>query len=301
MQYTKSNAHHAIQCTTQHTPPTHIPHTPPAPGLLPQSKIELSVFGISNDMINVVSMSCYALAAAVAVKVANHLGAGNERGAARTMRVALGVSLVLGAVAAGLLIVLRRWYVPWYTEDGHIRRRTGGAMVPASLSLLGMWCVGVCHGVLGCVMECWGMTWSVGVCHGHGGIPWYACVGERITCTHHLYRPPSIPYTTHKNHYKTPQPCHITPMSSPPPPTGNSVYLTLSGVLRGAGHQHTAAGAYLLAAYVIGIPLEVWFAFALTMGVNGIWWAQVGGCLLCVCVREMHCEVKARCCSLVCG
>lgn len=129
--------------------------------MLPNSDIALSVFGISNDMINVISMSCYALAAAVAARVANHLGAGSDIRASLTTRVALVLSAGLGGIAAVGLIVLRGWYVPWYTEDVHVRRHTAHAMVPGSLSLLGK---GFCVLLLVCCYL--GVATWVGVCAG---------------------------------------------------------------------------------------------------------------------------------------
>lgn len=94
-------------------------------------------------------------------------------------------------------------------------------------------------------------------------------------------------------HTRGTQSLHFQPTHST---KGNSTYLALSGVLRGAGRQRLAVFSYLLAAYVVGVPLEAWAAFALGLGVAGIWWAQVCVCGCC-CLYPNIC-IMVKICSM---
>lgn len=54
-----------------------------------------------------------------------------------------------------------------------------------------------------------------------------------------------------------------------------------SGVVRGAGRQNWAAATNLLVYWVLGVPLAVWLAFRLRLGVFGLW----GGLVIICCLQ----------------
>lgn len=131
--------HHPLLSPTPSSPLLVVtPLIPPHhAGWLPDSDIALAVFGICMDITSLLAMVCYGVGAAVAVRVANHLGAGCHTGAALAGRAALGLGVGLGGVAAAVLVLLRRCYLPWLTEDAAVQQQAAVAMVPAALSLLG--------------------------------------------------------------------------------------------------------------------------------------------------------------------
>ena len=59
------------------------------------------------------------------------------------------------------------------------------------------------------------------------------------------------------------------------------VAMRQSGVVRGAGRQNWAAATNLLVYWVLGVPLAVWLAFRLRLGVFGLW----GGLVIICCLQ----------------
>lgn len=58
---------------------------------------------------------------------------------------------------------------------------------------------------------------------------------------------------------------------------GDTINVTIGGVLRGLGKQNWFLMSILLPSWFFGIPMSIIFAFKMSLGIEGLWWGMLLG------------------------